>query len=106
MASKQKITAVASTENRYKIILSVDGVIQNHTLITAAKLRTADGVTLADSEIDPSDWDFTNAGFLTVKLGLADIAAGDYTCKLIVKDASHTIGLAWLDTDIILTVLP
>ena len=106
MANKQKITAVRLTENIYKIILSVDGVVQNHTTITAAKLQTTDGTVLASSEVDPTDWNFTNSAYLTVKLGLADITAGEYTCKLIVKDSTHSIGLAWLDTDIILTVLP
>ncbi len=105
MAKKVKATVLLNTENKYKIILSVENVIQNHTLITAAELRTSEGVTLADSEVDASDWDFTNSGFLLVKLGLTDLPVGTHSCRLIIKDASHTIGLAW-DTEILLTVLP
>lgn len=104
--AKIRVTAVKNTENIYKIFISTDGVVMpDHTLITGAELRTSTGTTLADSDVDPNDWDFTNTGYITVKLGLADIAAGDYTCKLILKDATHSIGLAW-DTDILLTVLP
>ena len=85
--------------------MSVNNVLLNHTTITSAHLRTIDGVTVADYAVDPTDWDFTNTAYLTVKLGLTDLTAGTYTCKLIIKDATHTIGLAW-DTDIIITVLP
>jgi hypothetical protein len=105
MAKKVKATVLLNTENKYKIILSVQGIVQNHTLITAAELRTSEGVTLADSEIDASDWDFTNTGFLLVKLGLTDLPVGTHSCRLIIKDSTHTIGLAW-DTEILLTVLP
>ena len=103
--AKVKATVVKNTENIFKIALSVDGVLQNHTAITSAELRTSDGLTLADYDVDPTDWSFANTSYLTVKLGLTDVTAGVYTCKLIIKDATHTIGLAW-DTDIILTVLP
>lgn len=105
MAKRVKATVLNNTENKFKIILSVETTVQNHTLITAAELRTSEGVTLADSEVDSSDWDFTNQGYLLVKLGLAELPVGEHVCRLIIKDASHTIGLAW-DTEILLTVLP
>jgi len=82
-----------------------NGNLINHTTITAAELRTTTGTTLASSTTDPTDWDFTNSGYLLVKLGLATIKAGTYNCRLIVKDATFTIGLAW-DSEISLTVLP
>lgn len=105
MAKRVKATVLKNTENKFKLVLSVAGVVQNHSLITAAEIRTTVGDTLADSEVDASDWDFTNPGFLIVKLGLTDIPAGDYSCYLVTKDSNHQIGLAW-DTEILLTVLP
>jgi hypothetical protein len=103
--SKSKISVVKNTENIYKIALTVDGVLTNHSLITAAELRTLEGVTIASSTAIPSVYDFTNAGYIAVKLGLITAAAGTYTCRLITKDAIHTTGISW-DTDIILTILP
>lgn len=103
--AKIKVTSVNNTENIFKIILSENGVVVNHTSITSAELRTSDGKTIASSITDPSDWNFTNAGFLTVKFGQASVSAGTYTCKLIIRDATHLVGIAW-DTDIVLTILP
>lgn len=105
MAKNIKVTSVSGTENKYKIILSVNGVIQNHTLITAAELRTSAGKTLADSEVDATDWDFTNAGYILVKFGLAGLPSGTTTCYLITKDAQHTVGLAW-ETVLTITSVP
>jgi hypothetical protein len=95
MAKKVKITSVLGTENLTKIILSVDGVVQNHTAITGCKVHSSKGTILADSTITPAIWDFTNAGFLTVKLGLSDLPLGTADYILVMKTALHPVGYAW-----------
>jgi len=100
------LTVTNGTENKFKFTLFADGVLIDHTTILAAKLHTIFGTTLADSEIDPTDWDFTNTGFITVKLGLTQSLSNTYSCKLIVKTADNTTGLAWAGTIISLTIQP
>lgn len=106
MSQKIKLTVVNGTENCFKLVLSTDGVIITHTNIINAALRTLDGLTLADSEVDPTDWDFTDPGFVIVKLGLTELPGGLQKCILIVKDASNPTGLAWDRTELHLTVVP
>lgn len=99
-----KLTATQNTENKFKLVLKSDNVVIDHTTITAAKLHSIFGVTIADSETDPTDWDFTNTGYLTVILGLTEAKRGTYKCKLIIKDATHTTGLAWDGTVITVAI--
>lgn len=101
-----KLTATNNTENKFKFVLSADSVVIDHTTILAAELRTIFGTTLADSEVDPTDWDFTNVSYITCKLGLTQSTKGVYSCKLIVKTAEYTTGIVWDDTLIELTIQP
>ena len=101
-----RITTVNGTENTFKLVLSAEGSPINHTTILAAELRTSRGLTIADSDVDATDWDFTNTGYITVKLGLTEAVVGKHNCVLIIRDADHSIGLAWDGTKIDLTVQP
>lgn len=101
-----KLTVTNNTENIFKLVLRSDDVVINHTTILAAELRTSSGLTIADSDVDATDWDFTNTGYITVKLGLTEAITGKHSCKLIIRDADHSIGLAWDGTKIDLTVEP
>lgn len=100
------IEVVSGTENKHKLILSSDGVVINHTLILGAELRDKYGVTIADSDVDASLWDFTNAAFMTVKIGLSGVVKGTHNTKLIIKDSLHSTGLVWNNADINIKVLP
>jgi hypothetical protein len=100
-----KITTVKTTENLTKLILSVDAVLVNHVQITSARLHTLSGAIFADSTVTPANWDFTNAGFITVKLGKTDLPAGINNCILVVTDSTHLTGLAW-QTQLEITNIP
>lgn len=109
MASSVQIDVVNGTENLFKIQLLVteNNIPQPvaHNLITGAELRTSLGQTIADSDTQPEDWDFTNPDYIACRIGLTEALPGEYICKLIIRDAVHLIGIAW-DTDIYLTILP
>ena len=106
MSDTVRVKVINNTSNIYKFVLSLDGTVVNHTNITAAQLRTKLGATIADSEVDASDWDFSNPTFITVKLGRTDTVAGNYRCILIVKNDINTDGVAWDDTEVQITILP
>lgn len=102
---KIKISVIKNTENLFKFKVFVGRILQNHTSITRAKLRTSDGNDIADSATDATDWDFTNADYLGIKLGLLDVSPGEYQCKLILMDPGHLLGQTW-ETEILVTIQP
>ena len=106
MTTSVIVTAVLETENKFKFVLSSDGVVIDHRLLTSASLKSSTGATLANSLADATLWDFTNADYLTVILGLAITTTGIHKCKLIAVDDLHPKGLAWFDTDLMLKILP
>jgi hypothetical protein len=105
MAKTTKLTVVKNTENIFKLELKNNNVLIDHTAVVSAELRSASGVTVASSITDPSDWDFTNAGYITVKFGLTDLPVKTESYTLIVRDAVNVIGIAW-DTQLLITFLP
>jgi hypothetical protein len=105
MAKTIEVKAVSGTQNIFKFVLWQDSApLVDHTIVTAAKLRSDAQVTYADSADFPAAWDFTQAGYISVKLGLTDIPAGTHNCVLIVKSAANPTGLAW-DTTIQINLL-
>ncbi|MEC4749996.1 hypothetical protein [Methylomicrobium sp. Wu6] len=80
--------------NSVKIALTNNNAVIDHTKIT--RLAIYVGSTLFDSQATPAMFDKTNAGHVEIKLGAASpaIAAGRYTCRLIVyDDGAYTLGL-------------
>ena len=106
MATKTTLTVINGTDNLFKLSLSADGELIDHRTLLGAELRTTRGVTIADSDVDSSDWDFTNAGYLLVKLGMVQATPSTYICRLIIKNADHTTGLVWDGTELTLIILP
>lgn len=88
------INIVQNTTNSYKFILSSDGIAIDHTAITRARFHN-NGLDYCDSNSFASIWDFTNTGFITVKLGLGNLPVGLTQARLIVSDNVNILGLAW-----------
>lgn len=95
--AKLKLTSVAGTDTESEFILSIDGGVINHTLISRARFVLIGSALALDSTVSPTAWDFSNAGKLVIKLGRGDLVTGRYRGRLITHDSNHPNGMAWDD---------
>lgn len=92
-----KIEAVAGTDTESELMLSVDGVLIDHSLITGARLALFDSDLELNSVSNPQAWDFSDAAKIVVKFGCGDLTPGRYRGRLVTVDMEHPKGMAWDD---------
>ncbi len=86
-----------------KLAFFLDGQPIRHNELTRVQFYV--GNTLIDSFVQPSLFDFTQAGSLTVKLGQAGLTKGHYPVKAYIFDSTHTLGMPWDDDLMVIDVI-
>lgn len=86
-----EITVTKNRNSDKKIIISRECRAIRHDQLTRIQIKI--GTTLVDSNINPELFDTSNSDYILVKLGQANIAAGQYSAKLAIFDSVHTLGI-------------
>ena len=89
-------TAYIGKDNGIDLQLLADGAPLDLSSVTRMILRDAGCVWEVDSTTSPGafDWSAGN-GVISLTLGDEPIAAGAYSCWLIVYDPTNTYGIVW-----------
>ena len=89
-------------DNTLDFILKSDGTAQSLADLTQVKLIDVEGTFEIDSALSASafDWTSLTTGKLIMKLGHESVAAGTYTCWLVLFDATNTEGVVWGTVDL------
>jgi hypothetical protein len=100
----RKATAAIGADNQFRIKITIEDQLQDHSRYTSATLKNASGTIVATSLTSPNAWNFTDPSEIVVTLGRTGLPIGTKEYYLTVVSVDHPNGYL-LDVPLTLTIL-